>query len=285
MYSAKKAGRGQYRFYDESLNPNNEIEEFHLEQSFADALRNHEFVLHYQPQVCLETMSIIGHETLVRWQHPRFGLLFPDRFIPLAEKTGFILALGLEVVRLACEQLSAWRDDGVGVHCLAVNVSPIQLAQPDFCHQVQDLMTEYGLAAGQLELEITETAILDAQALDNLHCLKDAGIRLSLDDFGTGYSGLAHLEAVPVNKLKLDRSLIARICNSHDDSPVVSSTIILAKRMNLAVVAEGVETPEQLVHLKVAGCDIAQGYHLSRPMPATEVPSFISTFNRLQESA
>jgi diguanylate cyclase (GGDEF)-like protein len=285
MYSAKKAGRGQYRFYDESLNPNNEIEEFHLEQSFADALRNHEFVLHYQPQVCLETMSIIGYETLVRWQHPRFGLLFPDRFIPLAEKTGFILALGLEVVRLACEQLSAWRDDGVGVHCLAVNVSPIQLAQPSFCHQVQDLMTEYGLAAGQLELEITETAILDAQAMDNLHCLKDAGIRLSLDDFGTGYSGLAHLEAVPVDKLKLDRSLIARICNSHDDSPVVSSTIILAKRMNLAVVAEGVETPEQLVHLKVAGCDIAQGYHLSRPMPATDVPSFINTFNRLQESA
>jgi len=203
----------------------------------------------------------------------------------LAEKTGFILALGLEVVRLACEQLSEWRERKVPVQRLAVNVSPIQLAQPEFCRQVREVMEQFGVAPRALELEVTETAILDAQALENLHCLKEAGIRLSLDDFGTGYSGLAHLESVPVDKLKLDRSLIARISNSHDDSPVVSSTIILAKRMNLEVVAEGVETPEQLVHLKVAGCDIAQGYHLSRPMPAADVPGFTVDFNRLQESA
>jgi len=285
MYSAKKAGRGQHRFYDESLNPHNEVEEFHLEQSFVEALNNREFLLHYQPQVCLETMTVIGYETLVRWQHPQFGLLFPDRFIPLAEKTGFILALGLEVARLACEQLSEWRERKVPVQHLAVNVSPIQLAQSEFCRQVREVMEQFGVAPGALELEVTETAILDAQALENLHCLKEAGIRLSLDDFGTGYSGLAHLESVPVDKLKLDRSLIARISNSHDDSPVVSSTIILAKRMNLEVVAEGVETPEQLVHLKVAGCDIAQGYHLSRPMPAADVPGFTVDFNRLQESA
>ncbi len=284
MYSAKRAGRGQHRFFDQSLNLHNEIEEFHLEQAFAEALRNREFVLHYQPQVCLDSMEIVGYETLVRWQHPEFGLLFPDRFIPVAEQTGFIIPLGLEVIRLACAQLVEWQHDGLEAGRLAVNVSPIQLSEPEFCEQVRGLISDHGLERDMLELEVTETAILDARAMENLHCLKDAGILLSLDDFGTGYSGLAHLEAVPVYKLKIDRSLISRISNSHDDSPVVSSTITLAKRMNLQVVAEGVETPEQLVHLKVAGCDIAQGYHLSRPMPAADVPGFQASFNRLQET-
>ncbi|NWO05771.1 MAG: bifunctional diguanylate cyclase/phosphodiesterase [Alteromonadaceae bacterium] len=284
MYSAKRAGRGQHRFFDQSLNSHSDIEEFHLEQAFADALRDRQFVLHYQPQVCLETMEIVGYETLVRWQHPKYGLLFPDRFIPMAERSGFVVPLGMEVIRLACEQLVQWQAEGLKAHPLAVNVSPIQLSEIGFCDRVRAEIGQHGLAQEMLELEVTETAILDDQAMENLRCLHDAGIRLSLDDFGTGYSGLAHLERVPVDKLKIDRSLISRICNSHDDSPVVSSTIILAKRMNLKVVAEGVETPEQLVHLKVAGCDIAQGYHLSRPMPAADVPGFHTTFNYLKET-
>ena len=278
MYSAKKTGRGQYRFFDQSLNLK-DVEEFHLEQSFAEALRNREFILHYQPQVCLETMEIIGYEALVRWQHPEFGLLFPDRFIPVAEHSGFVIPLGLEVLRLACAQINQWQAEAVPIQPVAVNVSPIQLAQPEFCLRVLEMIREHDLNSGQLELEITETAMLDANAVESLHCLKAAGVRLSLDDFGTGYSGFAHLEAVPVDKLKIDRSLISKICNSHDDSPIVSSTIILAKRMDLKVVAEGVETREQLVHLKVAGCDIAQGYHLSRPMPADDVPDFIREFS------
>lgn len=277
MYSAKKAGRGQHRFFDQSLNLK-DVEEFHLEQSFAEALRNREFVLHYQPQVCLDSMKIIGYEALVRWQHPEFGLLYPDRFIPMAENSGFVIPLGLEVLRLACAQITQWQVEDVPVRLVAVNVSPIQLAQPQFCRQALEMISEHGLKTGQLELEITETAMLDARAVESLHCLKAAGVKLSLDDFGTGYSGFAHLEAVPVDKLKIDRSLIAKICNSHDDSPIVSSTIILAKRMHLKVVAEGVETREQLVHLKVAGCDIAQGYHLSRPIPPAEVPGFLRAF-------
>lgn len=277
MYSAKKAGRGQHRFFDQSLNLK-DVEEFHLEQSFAEALRNREFILHYQPQVCLDSMEIIGYEALVRWQHPEFDLLYPDRFITIAENSGFIIPLGLEVLRLACAQIIQWQVEGVPVRLVAVNVSPIQLAQPEFCRQVLEMLSEHGLKTGQLELEITETAMLDARAVESLNCLKAAGVKLSLDDFGTGYSGFAHLEAVPVDKLKIDRSLIAKICNSHDDSPIVSSTIILAKRMHLQVVAEGVETREQLVHLKVAGCDIAQGYHLSRPIPATDVPGFLRAF-------
>lgn len=277
MYSAKKAGRGQYRFFDQSLNVS-DVEEFHLEQAFVEALKNREFVLHYQPQVCLEAMEIIGYEALVRWQHPGFGLLYPDRFIPVAEKTGFVVSLGMEVVRLACAQISDWQQKHGISKPVAVNVSPIQLAQPGFCKDVLATLADYGLTTDLLELEITETAMLEGRAVESLHCLKAAGIRLSLDDFGTGYAGFAHLEAVPVDKLKIDRSLINRISNSHDDSPIVSSTIILAKRMALKVVAEGVETREQLVHLKVAGCDIAQGYHLGRPMPAEKIPEFLRTF-------
>ncbi|MCD1646375.1 putative bifunctional diguanylate cyclase/phosphodiesterase [Marinobacter adhaerens] len=282
MYSAKKAGRGQYRFFDQSLNLK-DVEEFHLEQAFADALRNREFVMHYQPQVCLDSMEVVGYEALVRWQHPEFGLLFPDRFIPMAENSGFVIPLGMEVLRLACAQIAEWKlDDEVSIRPIAVNVSPIQLAQPEFCRQVLELISEYGLETRHLELEITETAMLDVNAVESLHSLKAAGVKLSLDDFGTGYSGFAHLEAVPVDKLKIDRSLIAKICNSHDDSPIVSSTIILAKRMNLKVVAEGVETREQVVHLKVAGCDIAQGYHLSRPMPPEDIPDFLETFSNAE---
>lgn len=279
MYSAKKAGGGRYRFFDQSLNVK-DVEEFHLEQSFADALRNREFVLHYQPQVCLDSMEIAGYEALVRWQHPDFGLLFPDRFIPMAEKSAFIIPLGMEVMRLACTQIAQWKVSHSFVRPVAVNVSPIQLAQPGFCRQVLEMINDHGLETNHLELEITETAMLDADAVESLHYLKAAGIKLSLDDFGTGYSGFAHLEAVPVDKLKIDRSLIAKICNSHDDSPIVSSIIILAKRLKLEVVAEGVETREQLLHLKVAGCDIAQGYHLSRPIPPGDLPGFFQDFAR-----
>lgn len=171
-----------------------------------------------------------------------------------------------------------WRHEGLPATPVAVNVSPHQLAQRDFPTKVMEMLAEYHLSPGQLELEITETAMLDQQAVEQLHMLRKAGIRLALDDFGTGYAGFAHLEAVPVDKLKIDRSLIASICNTHDDSPIVSSTIILAKRMSLKVVAEGVETREQLVHLKVAGCDVAQGYHLGRPMPSQDVPAFIERF-------
>lgn len=273
MYSAKKAGRGHYRFFDQSLN-RKDVEGFLLEQSFAEALRNRDFVLHYQPQVDLETQEVVSYEALVRWQHPEFGLLYPGRFIELAENSGFILPLGLEVIRLACEQMRTWRHAGLQALPVAVNVSPHQLAHADFLPRLLDTLAEYHVAPGQLELEITETAMLNDQAVAQLHAIRKAGLRLALDDFGTGYAGFAHLDAVPVDKLKIDRSLISTLCNTHDDSPIVSSTIILAKRMALKVVAEGVETREQLVHLKVAGCDVAQGYHLGRPMPAQDIPAF-----------
>lgn len=274
MYSAKQAGRGQYRFFDPSLNKV-DIEEFSLEQAFGQALKERQFVLHYQPQIRLDSMRVEGYEALVRWQHPEFGLLYPDRFIPLAERSGFIVALGWEVLRLACEELARWNALGVQAW-LAVNVSPLQLRHADFSHRLLQELQRYGIRENSLELEITETAVLDyeGQAIDNLTRLRAAGLSISLDDFGQGYAGFSHLQALPLNRLKIDRTMIAQLSNSHDDSPIVTSTIILAKRLGLEVVAEGVETREQLVCLRLAGCDLAQGYHFSRPLTSAQLREY-----------
>lgn len=284
MYSAKQAGRAQYRFFDPSLNLA-DIHAFTLEQAFGSALAERQFVLHYQPQIRLDTQQVLGYEALVRWDHPEFGLLYPDRFIDLAERSGFIVELGWEVLRLACEALSGWDAQGRETR-LAVNVSALQLRQADFAARLLSKLQQYAIAPQQLELEITETTILDPEgtAVAHLHTLRDAGLGISLDDFGRGYAGFAHLHSLPLSKLKIDRSLIAPLSNSHDDSPIVSSTIILAKRLGLEVVAEGVETREQVVCLKLAGCDIAQGYHFSRPLSAAQLRDY-PLFNGVEDKA
>ncbi|BDM22964.1 EAL domain-containing protein [Pseudomonas sp. LRP2-20] len=282
MYSAKQAGRAQYRFFDPSLNLS-DIQAFTLEQAFGTALTERQFVLHYQPQIRLDSHRVMGYEALVRWAHPEFGLLYPDRFIGLAERSGFIIELGWEVLRLACEELARWGAQGREAR-LAVNVSAMQLRQADFSSRLLAKLQRYGINPQRLELEITETTILDPEgtAVDHLQCLREAGLGISLDDFGRGYAGFAHLHSLPLSKLKIDRSLIAPLSNSHDDSPIVSSTIILAKRLGLEVVAEGVETREQVVCLKLAGCDIAQGYHFSRPLSPAQLRDY-PPFNGIEE--
>lgn len=282
MYSAKQAGRAQYRFFDPSLNLS-DIQAFTLEQAFGTALTERQFVLHYQPQIRLDSHRVMGYEALVRWAHPEFGLLYPDRFIGLAERSGFIIELGWEVLRLACEELARWGAQGREAR-LAVNVSAMQLRQADFSSRLLAKLQRYGINPQRLELEITETTILDPEgtAVDHLQCLRAAGLGISLDDFGRGYAGFAHLHSLPLSKLKIDRSLIAPLSNSHDDSPIVSSTIILAKRLGLEVVAEGVETREQVVCLKLAGCDIAQGYHFSRPLSPAQLRDY-PPFNGIEE--
>ncbi|MFG0417704.1 putative bifunctional diguanylate cyclase/phosphodiesterase [Pseudomonas sp. zjy_8] len=284
MYSAKQAGRAQYRFFDPSLNLA-DVQAFTLEQAFGSALAERQFVLHYQPQMRLDTHQVLGYEALVRWDHPDFGLLYPDRFIGLAERSGFIVELGWEVLRLACEALSSWNAQGRKTR-LAVNVSALQLRQADFADRLLSKLQHHGIAPQQLELEITETTILDPEgtAVTHLHTLRGAGLGISLDDFGRGYAGFAHLHSLPLSKLKIDRSLIAALSNSHDDSPIVSSTIILAKRLGLEVVAEGVETREQVVYLKLAGCDIAQGYHFSRPLSLPQLWAY-PPFNGVEDKA
>ncbi|AWY39212.1 EAL domain-containing protein [Pseudomonas putida] len=282
MYSAKRAGRGQFRFFDPSLNVA-DVEEFILEQAFASALSERQFVLHYQPQIRLDSMAVDGYEALVRWEHPEFGLLYPDRFIPLAERSGFIVALGWEVLRLACENLSLWHQQKRYVR-LAINVSAIQLRQADFSQRVLNELEWYSIEPKFLELEITETTVLDhvGQAIEHLQRLRNAGLHISLDDFGKGYAGFAHLQALPLTRLKIDRTLITPLSNSPDDSPIVSSTIILAKRLGLEVVAEGVETRAQVVCLKLAGCGVAQGYHFSRPLSLEQLREY-SPFSNLVE--
>ncbi|MEE1889077.1 bifunctional diguanylate cyclase/phosphodiesterase [Pseudomonas carassii] len=284
MYSAKQAGRAQYRFFDPSLNLS-DIQAFTLEQAFGSALAEHQFILHFQPQIRLDTLQVLGYEALVRWDHPEFGLLYPDRFIGVAERSGFIVELGWEVLRLACEELARW-SAREHVARLAVNVSALQLRQADFSERLLGELDYYGIAAQRLELEITETAVLDPHgcAVAHLHRLRAAGLGISLDDFGRGYAGFAHLQALPLSKLKIDRALIAPLSNSHDDSPIVSSTIILAKRLGLEVVAEGVETREQVVCLKLAGCDIAQGYHFSRPLSPAQLLEY-PPYNGSEEKA
>lgn len=284
MYSAKQAGRAQYRFFDPSLNLV-DIQAFTLEQAFGSALAARQFVLHYQPQIRLDTQQVLGYEALVRWDHPEFGLLYPDRFIDLAERSGFIVELGWEVLRLACEALSGWDAQGRETR-LAVNVSALQLRQADFAARLLSKLQQYRIAPQRLELEITETTILDPEgtAVAHLHTLRAAGLGISLDDFGRGYAGFAHLHSLPLSKLKIDRSLIAPLSNSHDDSPIVSSTIILAKRLGLEVVAEGVETREQVVCLKLAGCGIAQGYHFSRPLSPAQLRDY-PPFNGIENKA
>jgi len=282
MYSAKQSGRGQYRFFDPSLNLT-DINEFSLEQSLVAALSERQFVLHYQPQIRLDSMQVSGYEALVRWEHPQFGLLYPDRFISLAERSGFIVALGWEVIRLALEELKGWSAQGRSSR-LAVNVSAIQLRQADFSERLLSELAQRGIEAWQFELEITETVVLDDEgmAVEHLERLRVAGLNISLDDFGRGYAGFAHLHSMPLNTLKIDRALIAPLSNSYDDNPIVSSTITLAKRLGLTVVAEGVETRDQLVYLKLAGCDIAQGYHFSRPMSAEQLYQY-APFTRTAE--
>lgn len=274
MYSAKRSGRGQYRFFDPSLNAA-DIKEFILEQAFTGALSDRQFVLHYQPQIRLDSMQVESYEALVRWMHPEFGLLFPDQFISLAERSGFIVALGWEVLRLACEDMARWQEQGREIN-VAVNISPLQLRQTDFSSRLLNQLTHYNIAPEQLELEITETTVLDdaGQGVEHLKRLRCAGLEISLDDFGQGYAGFAHLQSLPLTKLKIDRAVIAPLSNSPDDNPIVASTIILAKRLGLEVVAEGVETREQVICLKLAGCDLVQGYHFSRPMSLEQLDQY-----------
>ncbi|WP_397453773.1 putative bifunctional diguanylate cyclase/phosphodiesterase [Pseudomonas sp. NA-150] len=284
MYSAKNAGRGQYRFFDPSLNVT-DANEFMLEQAFGGALSDRQFTLHYQPQIRLDSMQVESYEALVRWQHPEFGLLYPDRFISLAERSGFIIALGWEVLRLACEELAYWQSKG-NLSRLAINVSVIQLRQADFSERVLRELKHYKIAPHNLELEITETTVLDhdGPAIEHLRTLRTAGLNISLDDFGQGYAGFAHLQSLPLTKLKIDRSVIAPLSNSPDDSPIVSSTIILAKRLGLEVVAEGVETLQQVICLKLAGCDMAQGYHFSRPLASTQLYEYAPFINAMEKA-
>jgi len=269
MYQAKDMGRAGYQFYTSALTEaaNDRLS---LETSLRHALEREEFCLHYQPRVRTRDGEMLGMEALVRWHHPQAGLTPPDQFIPMAEETGLITPLGLWVLRTACRQARTWMNLYQRPILMAVNVSMRQLRQPDLVQQVEEILEETGLPAHCLELELTESTLMgsDGRTEQALQQLKSLGVRLSIDDFGTGYSSLAYLKRMPIDTLKIDRSFVADIPRDPSDMTIATTIIAMARSLGLDVVAEGVETPEQLEFLTREGCDSYQGYGFSPPVDA-----------------
>ncbi|HEX7970894.1 MAG TPA: EAL domain-containing protein, partial [Thiobacillus sp.] len=268
MYQAKALGRNNFQFYTDDLNANAE-ERLWLETALRQALEREEFELVYQPKLNLRTNLISGVEALLRWRSPQKGLVSPTEFIPLLEETGLIVPVGAWVLQTACKQAAAWARAGLGL-TMAVNLSARQFHGHDLTAAIQSALIDSGLPVRQLELEVTESLLMEdsASSQASLTRIKQMGIHISLDDFGTGYSSLAYLKRFPLDTLKIDRSFVKDVGIDPDDTAIVRAVIALARSLRLTVVAEGVETPEQLGFLREALCDQAQCYLISRPMDA-----------------
>jgi diguanylate cyclase (GGDEF)-like protein/PAS domain S-box-containing protein len=284
MYHAKDSGRNNYQFFKPDMNER-AVERQSLEVDLRLALEERQFVLHYQPKMSLETGSIMGVEALVRWHHPQRGLVPPGEFIPVAEECGVIVPIGRWVLREACRQTRAWIDAGLPRICIAVNVSTVELREKDFVAAVRAILAETGLEPRLLELELTETFLMqDAKATATvLQALKDLGVKLALDDFGTGYSSLSHLKRFPIDTLKIDQSFVRDLATDADDASIVSAVISMGESLHIRVVAEGVETREQLTFLQEHSCPEGQGYYFSRPVVAGQLTQLLG--NNLTETA
>lgn len=269
MYHTKDTGRNGYTFFTESLQVTAN-RQLRLLQDLRRAIPRGELVLHYQPKFLAAGSDIIGAEALVRWQHPELGLLSPDTFIPMAERSGLILPLGEWVLDAACAQLRAWHDAGHDSWTMSVNLSPVQFASNTLLDTVRETLARHSLEARFLTLEVTETtAMKDVEAsLLILHGLTDMGVHISIDDFGTGYSSLLYLKRMPATELKIDRAFVRELEDNSEDAAIVSSIIALGRSLQLRIVAEGVETAGQQQYLNDLGCDLLQGYHLGKPMDA-----------------
>jgi diguanylate cyclase (GGDEF)-like protein len=277
LYRAKNSESDHYCFYTEDMNAK-VSKQFALETSLRDALDNHEFVLHYQPQLAVDSLKIIGVEALVRWQHPQLGLVPPVEFIQLAEESGLILRLGEWVLRTACRQNRLWQDQGFPAIRMAVNVSARQFQQRDLAETVFGILAETELAPQCLDLELTESSIMSNApgAIDVFTRLKARGITISIDDFGTGFSSLSYLKRLPLDTLKIDQSFVRDVTTDPDDAALVMAIVTLAHNLRLRVVAEGVENEEQLRFLQLLRCDEVQGYLFSRPLPAAEMGALLA---------
>jgi EAL domain-containing protein (putative c-di-GMP-specific phosphodiesterase class I) len=248
------------------------VERLRLEAMLRRSIEKNEIFLHYQPQVEIDTGRLIGVEALVRWDNPELGLVPPARFIALAEDSGFINQLGKWVLYEACRQMMRWQAAGLVVPKIAVNLSVKQFSRGSIVGMVSDILTETGLAPERLQLEVTESVIMNTgDALVFINDLHAVGVGLAIDDFGTGYSSLAYLKQMPVQTLKIDRSFIKDISTDSNDEAIAIAIIQLGKSLNLSVIAEGVETDEQAAFLLRHGCRLAQGYLFSRPVPAQVV--------------
>ncbi len=268
MYSAKDAGRSTFRFYTPQMGDDVK-HRTGLEAELRLAVRDEQFVLHYQPKVALGSGQVCGTEALIRWERPEGGLVSPDRFIPALESTGLIVAVGRWVIDEACRQLRVWSEGPLGAVPLSVNVSGRQFAEGTVLDDVASSLERHGVAAHLLELELTESMLMTDtdHTIATLQALKGLGVRLSVDDFGTGYSSLAYLRRFPIDTLKIDRAFVRDITTNPDDAAIALTIIRMAHTLKLDVVAEGVETAAQLAYLRRQHCDQVQGYYFSRPLP------------------
>ncbi|MDZ4202200.1 MAG: EAL domain-containing protein [Gallionella sp.] len=270
LYQAKDSGRDTYRFFSDKMNIDAQ-EQLQLQGQLRNAVKNQEFILHYQPQIDIASGHLIGAEALVRWQHPELGLVPPGKFIPLAERSGLVIPMGDWVLNEACRQAQVWREKGHAL-VMAVNLSALQFKRGNLLETVSHALKRSGLPAEMLELELTESILLQDVdvAIKTLRSLRDMGVKLSIDDFGTGYSSLSYLKRLAVNKLKIDQSFVRDLAEDTDSAAIVRAIIQLGHTLQLTVIAEGVETDAQLAFLRNYGCDEAQGYLYSRPVPAAE---------------
>ncbi|WP_349017703.1 EAL domain-containing protein [Rhizobium sp. 32-5/1] len=269
MYRAKEIGRNNLQLFSAEMAAKAH-EKLLRHEELRDAVARQEFVLHYQPQLNLETGRMFAAESLVRWQHPERGMVSPGEFIPLAEETGLIVAIGDWVLNEACRQNKAWQDAGLPPIVISVNVSARQFREQDWVCRVSAALRESGLEARYLELELTESLIMQdvPAAIATMHELEALGVQLAIDDFGTGYSSLSALKSFPVSRLKIDRSFVQDIPADEDDMAITGAIISLAQKLHMRVIAEGVETQAQLDFLRISGCDEIQGYFFSKPLRA-----------------
>ncbi len=267
MYQAKENGRQSYQFFKPAMNVR-AVERQSIEENLRRALERQEFALHYQPKINLRTGEISGAEALLRWMHPVRGPVSPAQFIPVAEDCGLILPIGQWVLREACKQARAWADAGLPLPTMAVNISSMEFREDKFIESVFTTLSETGLDPKSLELELTESVLMKRaeSAASVLKTLRARGVQIAVDDFGTGYSSLSYLRKFPINALKIDQSFVRQITSTPDDTTIVTAVISMGRSLKLRVVAEGVETHEELTFLRARLCDEAQGYYFSRPV-------------------
>jgi EAL domain-containing protein (putative c-di-GMP-specific phosphodiesterase class I) len=272
MYQAKGAGRNAYQFYTSDLNQR-ALETLSMEYALRRAIERQEFALHYQPQVDISSGCVVGAEALIRWNHPDLGLVMPGKFIPIAEERGLIVPIGSWVIEEAARQAAAWQNAWTTTIPIAVNVSAVQFRHKDFVEQVANTVRKHGITPNHLELELTESIIMhDAETtVEILARLHDMGFQLSIDDFGTGYSSLSYLRRFPIDKIKIDQSFVT----DESASSIVTAVIGLARSLKLKVIAEGVETKEQLEILREQRCNEAQGFLFSTALGSEEFEKLV----------
>ena len=281
MTLAKSRSRNRYQFYIASVDSEMRRRR-ELEKDLRDALSRDQFHLVYQPQISYRDHRVVGVEALIRWQHPEHGLVPPDLFIPLAEQNGTIIPIGEWVLDQACRQLREWHDLGFTTLRMAVNLSTVQLHHTELPRVVNNLMQIYRLPPRSLELEVTETGLMEdiSTAAQHLLSLRRSGALIAIDDFGTGYSSLSYLKSLPLDKIKIDKSFVQDLLDDDDDATIVRAIIQLGKSLGMQVIAEGVETAEQEAYIISEGCHEGQGYHYSKPLPARELAAFLKQSER-----